>query len=258
MSSRGSSLNLAIVSLQLVYHHHFTTRPLSSVSMLSTDPDFTSWKPIFYDRLRLHVLEADAEDNVSLPRPLRAEEGTSKQDYLRSLLTKEGFLLKSMADFASANRHHRSKTRRAIHFLHSLRFHFLNQADDNQEEALMGPRRTSLGGLTFHFLSDKSTRSFLAGVNSAFKRASMVEIDAFLSEIQSSPWAAEETFQRELKEHHVHVQRESGKEVQDSLLASDSLSGPERMTMVQRKLLREESSDAVKRSLLEWFSAVIR
>lgn len=194
---------------------------------------------------------------VSLPRPLN-DSGISKQDYLHQLLTDNDALLRSMADFARAIRDHRSKTRRAVHLLHVLRSHFLNQAGDDNDEAIAGPRRTSLGGLALHVLSDKGARAFVNGINAAVRRATMGEIEAMLEDIRSSHWASEATFQASIDSYLVRIRSELEEERLEDLLDIDSLRGLQRVEMVQKKLLREESSDAVKRSLIEWCGVEIQ
>ncbi|UZJ56696.1 hypothetical protein CBS101457_006016 [Exobasidium rhododendri] len=206
----------------------------------------------------IEILESDAEDNVSLPRPSSAAGPSSKREYLLKLLTDEDALLTGMADFARAIKHRRSDIRRATHLLHSLRSTFLIQSNNDEDEAITGPKRTSLGGLAFYILSEKSIRPLIAGVNTALRRASIAQVDAFLSEIKDCQWAAEGTFQADLTSYQDRLHVEIQKEREEATCDIDALSRSERVEMVQRKLLREESSDAIKRSLIEVFTSLLQ
>lgn len=205
-------------------------------------------------------MEGDGEDLIVLPRPQSKLAPPTKQTHLLHLLTDDDALLATMADFASVARQRRTCLRRAIQFLHKLRVRFLNQAneDDDDDDALHGPRRTSLGGLALYVLSGKSIRGVITGVTTALKRASLDEVEAVLEESKSCDWAEETIFQLELASHLHNVREEAEKEREEMRTGEAGLSGPDRIESVRKRLLREQSSDTVKRGVAEWCSSVIQ
>lgn len=251
-------LTLAYPSFwQLAIHHHFTTRPMTSIAALisSSDYDVADWKPVFFDRLRVHILDMDSQGQINLPRP--ADGTLSKQKYLQNILTDNDALLQSMQDFASASVLYRTKIRRAIRLLHALRSRFLSSESAEGEESMLGPRRTRIGGLAWHVLSGEDVNKQISAVVGAIKKASVRKLKEALAE-QSSEWEREDAaFQQKLDALKKDIQLEMEKESEEEPEMEPDLSEEQRMEKVAKRLLREETSSAVKRSVADWVRAVI-
>jgi hypothetical protein len=231
---------------------------MSSIAAFSSSEyDSADWEPVFFDRIRLHIVDADSLGNINLPRPANAGTAT-KQQYLQSILTGNEALLESMHDFASASVLYRINTRRAIRLLHSLRSMFLNPAGIDTEDSMPGPKRIRLGGLAWHVISGEGVNKQVGAIVSAVKKASLRQLKEVLVEIQASDWSREDAkFQQKVASFEKEVQIEVEKETQEEPDLEEDLNERQRMEMVQRRLLREESSDVVKRSVADWIRAVV-
>jgi hypothetical protein len=227
---------------------------LSAVTALtSTAYDSSDWNTVFFDRLRLHIVEADSHDLIHLPRPAD-EKIINKQEYLRRLFTDDHSLLSSMSDFALASSQYRTNTQRAINLLHSLRSQLLNQAStDDVDEPLLEPRRASLGGLAWHILSGQGANKLISSVVGALKKATVRQLKEAIEEVLSHYWSLEdESFQHDMTSFMSEIEIEVEKETQEEAnMEVDHDSERQRLETVQKRLLREETSDALKRKVAD-------
>jgi hypothetical protein len=230
---------------------------LSSLVALTAEVVCADWESVFFDRLRLEIVEADADDKINIPRPSSGA-AKSKKEFLQDILTNDEALLASINDFSAAVKQHRNDQRDAIRLLHILRSHLLNQASDDAEEAPLEPRRTSLGGLAFYVVSGKSTRSLVSGVTVAMKKATLDGIKLALEEIKSRQWTARDTFQAHLDAYLSKIAAEIPEDGEENTHISAEVRENERIEVIRKRLLREDSEAELIRSIAEWCGTMIQ